>query len=42
MTAPQPADVIVDVRGKQWAWDFNYMKGNVVTEDVHEPASRRT
>ena len=31
-----PADVVVDVRGKQWAWDFNYMKGNVVTEDVHE------
>lgn len=31
-----PADVVVDVRGKQWAWDFNYLKGNVVTEDVHE------
>ena len=36
MTAQQPADVVVDVRGKQWAWDFNYMKGDVVTEDVHE------
>ncbi len=31
-----PADVVVDVRGKQWAWDFNYLKGDVVTEDVHE------
>ena len=20
----EPADVVVDVRGKQWAWDFNY------------------
>ena len=36
MTARKPADVVVDVRGKQWAWDFNYKKGNVVTEDVHE------
>jgi cytochrome c oxidase subunit 2 len=32
----QPADVVVDVRGKQWAWDFNYKKGDVITEDVHE------
>ena len=32
----QPADVVVDVRGKQWAWDFNYKKGDVVTEDVYE------
>lgn len=32
----QPADVVVDVRGKQWAWDFNYKKGDVVTGDVHE------
>ncbi|MGO4190429.1 cytochrome c oxidase subunit II [Arthrobacter sp. YAF17] len=32
----QPADVVVDVRGKQWAWDFNYKKGNVIREDVHE------
>jgi cytochrome c oxidase subunit II len=32
----KPADVVVDVRGKQWAWDFNYKKGAVVTEDVHE------
>ncbi|WP_395403991.1 cytochrome c oxidase subunit II [Arthrobacter sp. UC242_113] len=32
----QPADVVVDVRGKQWAWDFNYKKGDVVTEDLHE------
>ncbi|KRE78473.1 cytochrome c oxidase subunit II [Arthrobacter sp. Soil763] len=31
-----PADVVVDVRGKQWAWDFNYKKGDVVTDDVHE------
>ena len=31
-----PADVVVDVRGKQWAWDFNYKQGEVVTEDVHE------
>ncbi|MCB5282587.1 cytochrome c oxidase subunit II [Arthrobacter sp. AL08] len=31
-----PADVIVDVRGKQWAWDFNYKKGDVIQEDVHE------
>ena len=23
----EPADVVVDVRGKQWAWDFNYIKG---------------
>lgn len=32
----QPADVVVDVEGKQWAWDFNYKKGDVVTEDLHE------
>jgi cytochrome c oxidase subunit 2 len=32
----QPADVVVDVRGKQWAWDFNYKKGDVITDDVHE------
>lgn len=32
----KPADVVVDVRGKQWAWDFNYKKGAVVAEDVHE------
>ncbi|MGG5171301.1 cytochrome c oxidase subunit II [Pseudarthrobacter sp. J1738] len=32
----KPADVVVDVRGKQWAWDFNYTKGNVITEDLHE------
>lgn len=24
-------DVVIDVRGKQWSWDFNYIK-----EDVHE------
>ena len=32
----KPADVVVDVRGKQWAWDFNYKKGEVITDDVHE------
>ena len=32
----QPADVVVDVRGKQWAWDFNYKRGDVINEDVHE------
>jgi len=32
----EPADVVVDVRGKQWAWDFNYKQGDVITEDVHE------
>ncbi|KRE82823.1 aa3-type cytochrome oxidase subunit II [Arthrobacter sp. Soil764] len=32
----QPADVVVDVRGKQWAWDFNYKSGDVIQEDVHE------
>lgn len=32
----QPADVVVDVRGKQWAWDFNYKAGDVIQEDVHE------
>ncbi|MCL6423486.1 cytochrome c oxidase subunit II [Brachybacterium sp. JHP9] len=26
-------DVVVNVVGKQWSWDFNY-----VTDDVHEPA----
>lgn len=31
-----PADVVVDVRGKQWAWDFNYQKGAVIREDVYE------
>ncbi|MEC5181071.1 aa3-type cytochrome oxidase subunit II [Arthrobacter sp. CG_A4] len=31
----QPADVVVDVRGKQWAWDFNYKKGDVIREDVY-------
>ncbi|MFF1383273.1 cytochrome c oxidase subunit II [Arthrobacter sp. NPDC058288] len=32
----EPADVVVDVRGKQWAWDFNYKQGEVISEDVHE------
>jgi cytochrome c oxidase subunit 2 len=32
----QPADVVVDVRGKQWAWDFNYKQGDVIKGDVHE------
>lgn len=32
----QPADVVVDVRGKQWAWDFNYKAGSVIEEDVYE------
>ncbi|MDN4644056.1 aa3-type cytochrome oxidase subunit II [Arthrobacter sp. PsM3] len=32
----QPADVVVDVRGKQWAWDFNYKQGDVIPTDVHE------
>jgi len=32
----KPADVVVDVRAKQWAWDFNYKQGDVVTGDVHE------
>jgi cytochrome c oxidase subunit 2 len=32
----KPADVVVDVRGKQWAWDFNYKKGEVINEDLHE------
>ncbi|MCQ6272805.1 cytochrome c oxidase subunit II [Pseudarthrobacter sp. R1] len=32
----QPADVVVDVRGKQWAWDFNYKAGDVIKEDVYE------
>ncbi|KNH18987.1 cytochrome C oxidase subunit II [Arthrobacter sp. ZBG10] len=32
----QPADVVVDVRGKQWAWDFNYKSGSVIEEDLHE------
>jgi cytochrome c oxidase subunit II len=25
---PENPDVIVDVRGKQWSWDFNYVKAN--------------
>lgn len=32
----KPADVTIDVRAKQWAWDFNYKKGDVVSGDVHE------
>ncbi|MGO4453851.1 aa3-type cytochrome oxidase subunit II [Arthrobacter sp. RAF14] len=32
----KPADVVVDVRGKQWAWDFNYKQGNVVQQPVYE------
>ncbi|WP_247040461.1 aa3-type cytochrome oxidase subunit II [Arthrobacter rhizosphaerae] len=32
----KPADVVVDVRGKQWAWDFNYKAGEVINEDLHE------
>ncbi|KIS27122.1 cytochrome C oxidase subunit II [Arthrobacter sp. SPG23] len=32
----EPADVVVDVRGKQWAWDFNYKQGDVINADVHE------
>ena len=32
----EPADVVVDVRGKQWARDFNYKAGDVIEEDVYE------
>ena len=32
----EPADVVVDVRGKQRAWDFNYKAGDVIEEDVYE------
>ncbi|WP_394937937.1 cytochrome c oxidase subunit II [Psychromicrobium sp. YIM B11713] len=28
--------VSIDVRGKQWAWDFNYLAGNDVKEAVYE------
>jgi cytochrome c oxidase subunit II len=31
--ATQPADVEINVVGKQWSWDFNY-----TSEDVHEQA----
>ncbi|WP_457971492.1 aa3-type cytochrome oxidase subunit II [Arthrobacter sp. D1-17] len=33
---PDP-DVVIDVRGKQWSWDFNYVK-----EDVHEDPGEQT
>lgn len=29
-------DVTVDVRAKQWSWDFNYMAGNDVKESVYD------
>ena len=32
---PNP-DVVIDVYGKQWSWDFNYVK-----EDVHEDAGQQ-
>ena len=38
----QPADVVVDVRGKQWAWDFNYKKGDVITDNVYEVGAQTT
>ncbi|MCU6481555.1 MULTISPECIES: cytochrome c oxidase subunit II [Arthrobacter] len=28
-------DVTIDVRAKQWAWDFNYMQGNDIKESVY-------
>jgi cytochrome c oxidase subunit 2 len=28
-------DVTVDVRAKQWSWDFNYMQGNDIKESVY-------
>ncbi len=30
-------DVTIDVRGKQWSWDFNYLAGNDVKEAVYDP-----
>ncbi|WP_346958047.1 cytochrome c oxidase subunit II [uncultured Arthrobacter sp.] len=38
----QPADVVVDVRGKQWAWDFNYKKGDVIAENVYDAGVQTT
>ncbi|MEX3609936.1 cytochrome c oxidase subunit II [Rothia sp. LK2588] len=37
ITAPKAdeAAVTVEVYGKQWAWDFNYLKGGEVPQDVH-------
>jgi cytochrome c oxidase subunit 2 len=29
-------DVTIDVRGKQWSWDFNYVQGNDVKEAVYD------
>ncbi|MCU1519710.1 MAG: cytochrome c oxidase, subunit [Arthrobacter sp.] len=33
----QDPEVVIDVRGKQWSWDFNYVK-----EDVHEDPGVQT
>ena len=33
----QDPEVIIDIRGKQWSWDFNYVK-----EDVHEDPGVQT
>ncbi|WP_125612160.1 cytochrome c oxidase subunit II [Specibacter cremeus] len=32
---PNP-DVKIDVRGKQWSWDFNYLQGNEVQAAVYD------
>jgi len=37
--APTPnPDVTISAFGKQWSWDFNYVKGGVTDTDVHELA----
>jgi cytochrome c oxidase subunit 2 len=36
-------DVVIGVYGKQWAWDFNYVKENVYTQGVQaQPVSEGT
>ncbi len=37
-TAQAPAQVEVQVFGKQWSWDFNYLSENGKASNVHEPA----
>ncbi|WP_018135626.1 cytochrome c oxidase subunit II [Acaricomes phytoseiuli] len=33
-------DVTINVQGKQWAWDFNYLQGPVIPEDVYEATAQ--
>jgi cytochrome c oxidase subunit 2 len=36
----RPADVVVDVKGMQYAWIFNYPSNNITTGELHIPVGK--